>query len=181
MAGRCAVDSRRIAAAAASRLRHASAQSNPCGQAAAVSQIHIRGHDRPCTSFEFGSVCYAIPTEIVPAIADTQFVVGSRYGVAKRLKLITQEERIVGEHCSAGFRREIRFIRRAPPNVIAGINRLHVRNEVGADARAKPIASNKKIGALTAPVGKMNVNAATVLLNALEDMSEMIALPVDRL
>src|SRR5215469_766286 len=91
--------------------------------------------------FEFGSVCYAIPTEIVPAIADTQFVVGSRYGVAKRLKL-TQEERIVGEHCSAGFRREIRFIRRAPPNVIAGINR--VRNEVGADARAKPIASNKE-------------------------------------
>src|SRR5262249_40601101 len=103
------------------------------------------------------------------------------YGVAKRLKLITQEERIVGEHCSAGFRREIRFIRRAPPNVIAGINRLHVRNEVGADARAKPVASNKEIGALTAPVGKMNVNAATVLLNALEDMSEMIALPVDRL
>src|SRR5215831_20921982 len=63
--------------------------------------------------FQLRSVCNAIPAEIVAPVPGAQFVVNTRNRVAEGLKLIGQEEGIIGKHRPAGLRREIGFIRRA--------------------------------------------------------------------
>src|SRR5215510_1671684 len=80
-------------------------------------------------------------------------------------------KRIIRKHRPAGFRREIGFIRRATPDVIARIDRLHLRREIGADTGPESITSDQQIGALTAAIGEIDVNAAAVLLDTLEHMS----------
>jgi hypothetical protein len=131
--------------------------------------------------FQLRSVCDAIPAEIVAPVAGVQFVVRTRNRVAEGLKLIGQEEGIIGKHRPAGFRREVGFIRRATPDVIPRIDRLHLRREMGADTGPESITSDQQIGALTPAVGELDVNAAAILLDPLEHMSEMITLSIDRL
>src|SRR5260370_40272551 len=92
--------------------------------------------------FQLGGVCGAIPAEIVASVAGTQFVVRARNWVAESLKLIAQEEGVIRKHGPAGVRREIGFVRRTAPDVIAGIDRLHLRREVSADAGPKPVTSD---------------------------------------
>ena len=79
------------------------------------------------------------------------------------------------------MRREIGFIRRTAPDVIAGIDRLHLRCEAGSDIGPKSITSDKQICSFVTAVGEINVNAVAVLLYALEHVSVMIMLSVDRL
>ena len=112
-------------------------------------------------------------------MACTQFVVHARNWVAESLELVVQEEGKIGKHCPAGVRREVRIIWRAAPDVIAGIDRLHFRREVRADGGPEPITSDKQIGTLRATVAEVDLNATTVLLNALEHISEMIALTIN--
>jgi hypothetical protein len=52
---------------------------------------------------------------------------------------------------------------------------------MGADTGPESITSDQQIGALTAAVGEIYVNAAAILLDPLEHMSEMITLSIDRL
>jgi len=52
---------------------------------------------------------------------------------------------------------------------------------MGAHTGAESITSDQQIGALTAAVGEIDVNAAAILLDAIEHMSEIITLPLDRL
>src|SRR6266481_8753975 len=91
--------------------------------------------------FQLGGVCDAIPAEIVASVAGTQFVVRARNWVAESLKLI---EGVIRKHGPAGVRREIGFVRRTAPDVIDGIDRLHLRREVSADAGPKPVTSDKQ-------------------------------------
>jgi hypothetical protein len=131
--------------------------------------------------FQLRGIGEAIPTPIVAPVARAQFVVCARDRVPERLKPFAQEERIIGKHRPAGFRRKIGFVRRAAPNVIAGIVRLRRRRELGAHARPKTVASDQEIGFFSAAVGEMDSNAAAILLDALERMPKMIALAIDRL
>jgi len=57
----------------------------------------------------------------------------------------------------------------------------HWQDEVRADAGPEPVTSNKQIGTLSAAVGEVDVNAAAVLLDAFEHISEMIRLTINRL
>ena len=54
-----------------------------------------------------------------------------------------------------------------------------VIRQMGANTRPKSITSDQQIGALTAAVGEIDVNAAVVLLDALEHISEMITLTIN--
>ena len=81
----------------------------------------------------------------------------------------------------AGFRRKIGLIRRAAPEVIAGIDRLHLRQRDGRARWNGTRHKHEQIGTLTPAVGETDPNTAAVLLDALEDMPEMIALTIDRL
>jgi len=73
------------------------------------------------------------------------------------------------------------LVRRTAPDVITGINRLRFGCELVADARPKSITSDKQICSFVTAVGEINVNAVAVLLYALEHVSVMIMLSVDRL
>src|SRR5262249_42120629 len=85
------------------------------------------------------------------------------------------------ETSSCGFSARDRIHWRATPDVIARIDRLHLRREIGADTGPESITPDRQIGALTAVIGEIDVNAAAVLLDTLEHMSEVIALTIDRL
>ena len=131
--------------------------------------------------FQLGGVCQTIPAEIIAPVANPQFVVHTRNRVAQRLQLISQEAGEIGKHGPAGFRQEIGFVWSTTPDVVAGINRLHLGCEAGANARSEPIACDEQIGALTEAVCEMNLNAVAVLLGSFEYMTEMITLAIDRL
>ena len=52
---------------------------------------------------------------------------------------------------------------------------------MGANTGPESITSDQQIAALTAAVGEIDVNAAAILLDALERMSEMIMLSINYL
>jgi hypothetical protein len=59
--------------------------------------ILVRAH-----VFQLDCVGNAIPGEIVAPLADAQFVVNARNGIAQGLKLVAQKEREMGKHGFAG-------------------------------------------------------------------------------
>src|SRR5262249_30589748 len=122
-----------------------------------------------------------IPYEVVAAMAEAQVVVQSGDGIADDLLPLGQEEREVREDTFARLRLEISLVRRATPNVIAGIDWLDRRRELGAHARADAVAADEDIGAFAAAASKMHGDAGAVLLHALEGVAEMVTRRIDGL
>ena len=116
-----------------------------------------------------------IPDEIVAAMTEPQVVVQSGDGIADDLLPLRQEEREVRENAFARLRPEIGFVRRAAPDVIAGIDRLDRGRDLDAHARADAVAADEDIGALAASAGEMHDDAGAVLLHALEGVAEMVS------
>jgi hypothetical protein len=87
----------------------------------------------------------------------------------------------VRENAFARLRPEIGFVRRAAPDVIAGIDRLDRGRDLGAHARADTVAADEDIGAFAAAAGKMHDDAGAVLLHALEGVAEMVTRRIDGL
>jgi hypothetical protein len=164
-----------------SRLLPASAQSSPCAPAAAALRIRIRNLGHPCTSV---STWPRPQRDTSPNCS-----AGNRYAIHRpllksgspSLKLVPQEERVIGKHSLAGLRQKIGFIWRAAPNEIAGVDRLHLRSEATTHTRSEPVAPDDEIGTLAAPVCEMKMDAAAVLLDVLEHVSEVIVLSIDGL
>ena len=71
-------------------------------------------------------------------------------------------------------RREVGLVRRAAPDVIAGIDRLHVGRDLRAHAGADAVAADQQVGALDAALGEMHAHPASVLLDALEGVAEVV-------
>src|SRR5262249_31754474 len=79
-----------------------------------------------------------------------------------------------------GLRCEVRLIGRAAPDIIAGINRLHVRRQLPAYARANAVAADQNVRMLDAAVGEFHAHAAVVLVDVLEVMAEVVVAFLDR-
>src|SRR5581483_10096191 len=67
----------------------------------------------------------------------------------------------------------------AAPDVIAGIDRLHLRRHLTAHAGADAVAADQDVGLLHAAVGEHDAHAAPVLLDALEIAAEMVVRRID--
>jgi hypothetical protein len=116
---------------------------------------------------EFLCVCHPIPREVVATMARLQLVVRSGDRVAQNLQLLSEEEAEVGKDGSSSVWREVGFIGRASPEVIAGIDWLDLRGKLRTHAGANAVASNQQIGTLGVAVRKTNMNTAAVLLDVL--------------
>src|SRR5262249_44319864 len=86
-----------------------------------------------------------------------------------------------GEEVWGGVGLGMGFVRRAAPDVIAGIDRLDRGRDLGAHARADAVTADEDIGALAMPAGEMHDDAGAVLLHALEGMAEMVTRRIDGL
>src|SRR4029077_12012927 len=98
----------------------------------------------------------AIPDEIVAAIAHAQVIVQPGDGIADDLLPLGQKEGEVRKNAGARRFREIGFLRRAAPDVITGIDRLHLRSNLLAHARADAVAADKEIRALALAASKVH-------------------------
>ena len=121
----------------------------------------------------------AVPDEIVTAMADPQVVVESGDGIADDLLPLRQEEGEVRKNARARRLREIGFLRRAAPDVITGIDRLHRGSDLLAYARTDAIAADEEIGALALAAGEVHQDAGAVLLHPLEGVAEVVVRLVD--
>src|SRR6185437_16852465 len=78
-----------------------------------------------------------------------------------------------------GFGREIGLVGRAPPDVITGIDRLHLRCDLPAHAGADAVAADQYVGMLDLAAGELHAHAAPVLIDALEVMTKVVMRRVD--
>src|SRR5438094_393938 len=85
---------------------------------------------------------------VASVVADPQVVVEAGDGIADDLLPLRQEEGEVRKNARARRLREIGFLRRAAPDVITGIDRLHRGSDLLAYARTDAIAADEEIGAL---------------------------------
>src|SRR5262249_24880422 len=107
-----------------------------------------------------------IPDEVVAAVAEPQGVVA--YGGGRGADLLPRRQggSKIREDAFARRRAWIGFVRRAAPDVVAGIDRLDRGCDLGAHARADAVAADEDIGALAMPAGEMHDDAGAVLLHA---------------
>ena len=121
----------------------------------------------------------AIPDEIVAAMAGAQVVVEARDRVGDDLLARRQIEHEIREDFLQRLRREIGLVRRAAPDVIAGVGRLQLRRDLAAHGRADAVAADQDVGLLDAAAVEMHAHAAAVLLDALECPAEMVVRGID--
>jgi len=122
-----------------------------------------------------------VPDEIVAAVPGPQVVVEPRDRVADDLLALGQEEHEVGKYALARRRGEGGLGRRAAPDVIAGIDRLHFGRDLCADGGTDAVAAHQQIGALDAAIGEMDTDPFALRLDALERMTEVVVRGIDRL
>src|SRR5260221_2729884 len=121
----------------------------------------------------------AVPDEIIAAMPHPQVVVQPGDRVADDLLPLGQEEGEVRENACARLIGKIGFLRRAPPDVIAGIDRLHLRRNVLAHARPDAVAAAEEIGAFAFAADEVHEHTGAVLLDALERVAEMVIPLID--
>ena len=85
-----------------------------------------------------------------------------------------------GKDLAQRLRREVGFVRRAAPDVIAGVDRLQFGRDLRAHAGADAVAADQDVGVLDAAAGELHAHAALVLVDALEIPAEMIVRRIDR-
>ena len=122
-----------------------------------------------------------VPDEIVAPAAGPQVVVESRDRIADDLLALRQEEDEIGKDALQRLGGEIGLVGRSTPDVIAGIDRLHLRRDLRAHAGADAVAAHQQIGALDAALGEVDADPVPVLLDALEGVAEMVVRGIDGL
>ena len=100
-----------------------------------------------------------VPDEIVAPVAGPQVVVESGDRIADDLLALRQEEHEIGKDAAQRFRREIGLVRRAAPDVVARVDRLHLRRDLRAHAGADAVAADQQVGAFDAALGEMDADA----------------------
>ena len=123
----------------------------------------------------------AIPDEIVAAVTGPQVVVEASDRVGDDLLARRQIEHEVREDLLERLRREVGFIRRSAPDVVAGIDRLQLRRDLSAHGRADAVAADQDVGVFDTAAIEMHAHAAAVLFDALERPAEMVVRRVDGL
>src|SRR5260370_42248035 len=98
----------------------------------------------------------AVPDEIIAAMPHPQVVVQPGDRVADDLLPLGQEEGEVRENACARIIGKIGLLRRAPPDVIAGIDRLHLRQNSLARARPLADAADEEISAFSSAAGAVD-------------------------
>src|SRR5262249_9625473 len=114
-----------------------------------------------------------VPDKIEAALAWREIVIKSGDRVGDHLLLLWQIE---GEQRIDRAQRrgvEVGFVGRPPPDVIAGINRLHVRRQLRTNAGADTVAADQDIGVLDAATRKMDTHATLILVDTLEIPAEV--------
>ncbi len=128
-----------------------------------------------------GGVAHPVPDEIVAPLARRQIVVEPGDRVADDLLARRQEEHEIREDVAQRLRREVGLVGRAAPDVVAGVDRLHVGGDLGAHAGADAVAADHEVGILHDAVGEMHAHAAAVLLDMGKRMAEVIVRGIDGL
>src|SRR6476661_10172574 len=130
---------------------------------------------------QFCRVGDAVPDEIESALAGAQVVVESGDWVGDHLLARWQVEREQWIDRVERVRCEVGFVRRAAPDVVAGIDRLHVWSHLPAHTRPNSVAADENIRMLDALAGKLHAHSALILVDPCEIPSEMITGLVDGL
>src|SRR5207244_5444999 len=116
----------------------------------------------------------AVRDEIIAATPHPQVVVQPGDGIADDLLPLGQEEGEIRKNARARLLAEIGFLRRAAPDVIARIDRLHLGRNLLAHARADSIAADEEIGAFPFAAREVHVDAGAILLDALERTTPVV-------
>ena len=98
-----------------------------------------------------GRVRHAIPDEVEAPMPRPQVIVEACDRIAKYFLLRWQEEGEIRKDLVKRALRETRFIRRTAPDVIAGIDRLHLGHYRSTDTGADTVAAYENITVLDAP------------------------------
>ena len=130
---------------------------------------------------ELCRVGHAIPDEVVAAVAGAQVVVEARDRVGDDLLARRQVEAEIRKNLFQRLRRQIGLVRRAAPDVVAGIGRLQLRRDLAAHRRADAVAADQDVGILDPAAVEVHPHAAAVLLDALERPAEMVVRRIDGL
>ena len=77
--------------------------------------------------------------------------------------------------------RQVGLVGGAAPDVVAGVDGLHVRCDLLAHTGPDAVAADQQVGALGLAFGEAHAHLAAVLIDALEGATEVIALGRDRL
>src|SRR6516165_7199059 len=121
-----------------------------------------------------GRVRHAIPDEVEPPMPWPQVIVETGDRIANHLLLWWQVEGEIGKHLIQRTQRQIRFVRRTAPDVIASIDRPHSREDRSAYTGTDTIAANEDSAVFHSPAREMNANARTILLDALKVPTEVV-------
>ena len=126
----------------------------------------------------------AIPDDVVTPLAGREIVIEAGDRIAEHLLALGQIERVERVDGAPGLGREISLVRRAAPDVIAGIDRADLGRQLRAHARAHAVAADQNVAMLDLAAGKIcagkfDPHAALVLIDPLEIMAEMIMRIVD--
>src|SRR5215211_8630238 len=98
----------------------------------------------------------AIPDEIETAMTRSDVVVESGNRIADDLLLRRQKEREIRKDIFQCAWREIGLVRGAAPNVITSVDRLHVRQDLRANARAYAVCTDENVGILDTAIREMH-------------------------
>src|SRR5262245_11767253 len=103
-----------------------------------------------------------------------QVIVETRDWIAKHLLLRWQKEGEIRKHLVQRTARQICFVGRTAPDVIARIDWLHVGQDRSPYTGADTIAANEDGALLNPPAREMNANAGAILLEALKVPAEVV-------
>src|SRR5262249_11703062 len=124
--------------------------------------------------FQQGRICQTIPDEVETPMPRPQIIVEAGDGIANHLLPRWQKEGEVRKQLIQRPQRQICFVRRATPDVIASIVRLYFGQDRRAHGGANTVAPNKDCALFNPPTGEMNANTRTILLDALKVPTEMV-------
>ena len=126
-----------------------------------------------------GGVGDAVPDEVEAPLARREVVVKACDRIGDHFLPRRQKEGEVRIDLAPRPLRQIGLVGSAAPNVVAGVDRLHLRGHLAAHARTNAVAANQDVGVFDAAVGERHAHAALVLVDTLEIPAEMVVRGID--
>ena len=120
-----------------------------------------------------------IPDEVVAALARAQVIAETGNRIGDDLLPLRPIQNEIREYLAQRLRREVGFVRRSAPDVVAGVDRLQFWGDLRAHAGADAVATHQDVGVFHAAAGELHAHAAFVLVDALEIPAEVIVRGID--